>query len=158
PCARCAAKNRNFHHRHVGGKADPYPFATRSTGAKCQITPYFRAAGRCLWHCPRFYLNMTPPNAILEARDANEVLERVKNSGSSFLLGMMAVPHARRRAMFALYAFCRVVDDIADGEAPEAWRLAQLQEWRAHVERLFTGHASHPVMELLLPAVSEYSL
>ena len=38
----------------------------------------------------------------------------VKNSGSSFYWGMKLLPEIEKRAMFSVYAFCRVVDDIAD--------------------------------------------
>lgn len=96
---------------------------------------------------------------IFDADSPQEVLERVKNSGSSFLIGMMAVPNkARRRAMFGLYAFCRAVDDIADSDSGDEIRLARLQEWRMHVEQLFDGKVTHPVMEILLPAVPAFGL
>lgn len=95
---------------------------------------------------------------LLHAASAQEVLDHVKNSGSSFLLGMMALPHDRRLGMFGLYAFCRVVDDIADSELPSVQRLVMLQEWREHVAELYKGHASHPVMELLIEPVQQYAL
>jgi squalene synthase HpnD len=101
---------------------------------------------------------MTVSVPLLQAANAHEVVEQVKNSGSSFLLGMMAVPGPRRRAMFGLYAFCRAVDDIADNFSDEQTRVTLLQEWRGHVEALFKGQATHPVMELLLPGAAEFSL
>ncbi|NDE90802.1 MAG: squalene synthase HpnD [Alphaproteobacteria bacterium] len=103
---------------------------------------------------------MTDPiiSPLLTAANADEVLAHVKNSGSSFLLGMMALPHERRLGMFGLYAFCRVVDDIADSELPAEQRLAMLQEWRNHTANLFKGQASHPVMEVLLEPVKEFNL
>ncbi len=95
---------------------------------------------------------------LLTAKTADDVLTHVKNSGSSFLLGMMALPHERRLGMFGLYAFCRVVDDIADCELAADKRLAMLQEWRIHTQELFKGNATHPVMELLIDPVKEFSL
>lgn len=95
---------------------------------------------------------------LLNAKTADEVLERVKNSGSSFLLGMMSLPHERRMGMFGLYAFCRVVDDIADCELPAEQRLSMLQEWRGHIHELFKGKATHPITELLIEPVKEFSL
>ena len=47
-------------------------------------------------------------------------------SGSSFLLGMRILPRHRRDAMYAIYAFCREVDDIADGTSSVAHKLAGL--------------------------------
>jgi squalene synthase HpnD len=62
-------------------------------------------------------------------------------SGSSFYAGMRVLPKAEREAMYAIYAFCRVVDDIADDEQekrPE--RQAALDAWRADIESLYAGN------------------
>lgn len=61
-------------------------------------------------------------------------------SGSSFYAGMRVLPKPRREAMYAVYAFCRAVDDIADDEIGErASRAAQLEAWRADIESLYAG-------------------
>lgn len=60
----------------------------------------------------------------------------VRRSGSSFRLGMQSLSGERRRAIQAVYAFCRAVDDIADGRAPAVEKHRFLAEWRAEVERL----------------------
>ena len=46
--------------------------------------------------------------------DQFEIEKIVKKSGSSFYWGMKILPNKQARAMFAVYAFCRIVDDIAD--------------------------------------------
>ena len=53
---------------------------------------------------------------------------------------MRLLPPAERAAMFAIYAFCRVVDDVADepGPTPDE-RRAELDRWRADVAGLFAG-------------------
>ena len=63
-----------------------------------------------------------------------------KVSGSSFYAGMRILPKAERSAMFAIYGFCRAVDDIVDepGGVP-AERRAQLDAWRTDVENLYAG-------------------
>jgi squalene synthase HpnD len=61
-------------------------------------------------------------------------------SGSSFYAGMRVLPKVQREAMYAVYAFCRQVDDIADdevGDRPE--RAAALDAWRADLESLYAG-------------------
>jgi presqualene diphosphate synthase len=64
-------------------------------------------------------------------------------SGSSFYPAMRLMPKAERAAMFAIYAFCRLVDDIADdGSRTRPERAAELALWRAEVEAL---HAGQPV-------------
>jgi len=60
-------------------------------------------------------------------------------TGSSFYLAMRILPQDRRKAMYALYSFCRAVDDIADGAGPAARRTADLECWRAEIDSLFAG-------------------
>ena len=59
------------------------------------------------------------------------VASRVSRAGSSFARGMATLKGERRRALWAVYAFCRVVDDIADGAMPEDEKRRLLGEWRA---------------------------
>jgi presqualene diphosphate synthase len=65
---------------------------------------------------------------------------RSQASGSSFYAAMRVLPAAERSAMFAIYAFCRKVDDIADepGPSPDE-RRAALDGWRADLDALFSG-------------------
>ncbi|WP_181378251.1 squalene/phytoene synthase family protein [Teichococcus aestuarii] len=67
--------------------------------------------------------------------DAALVRARVKRARSSFARGMAATHGPARRALYAVYAFCRAVDDIADGTMPEADKRAGLAEWRGKLER-----------------------
>jgi phytoene synthase len=61
-------------------------------------------------------------------------------SGSSFYAGMRVLPKAERQAMFAVYAFCRAVDDIADDiHGPREERRAALDAWRTDIEALYAG-------------------
>jgi phytoene synthase len=71
---------------------------------------------------------------------------------------MRILPLARRQAMFAIYAFCRVVDDIADGDAPDAEKRQQLAEWRAEIGRLYDGVPLHPVARALAGPTRAYEL
>jgi len=78
---------------------------------------------------------------------------------SSFYLAMRILPAPRREAMYALYAFCRAVDDIADdrGPAPASQRLAGLERWRADVAAMFHGHPP-PHLAALDQARREFNL
>ena len=63
-------------------------------------------------------------------------------SGSSFYAGMRVLPKAERQAMYAVYGFCRIVDDIADDlHGDRVSRRAELDAWRADLERLYAGAA-----------------
>ncbi len=61
-------------------------------------------------------------------------------SGSSFYAGMRVLPRPEREAMYAIYAFCRQVDDIADDQGGDrASRAADLAAWRADIDSLYAG-------------------
>lgn len=72
------------------------------------------------------------------------VLDVVRRSRSSFYWAMRLLPRERRQAMYAVYAFCRIVDDIADGTAPAAEKMAGLAHWRCQVERLYAPGGPPP--------------
>lgn len=67
--------------------------------------------------------------------DAALVAERVRRAGSSFARGMATLKGARRRGLWAVYAFCRAVDDIADGAMPEAEKRRFLAGWRRKLSK-----------------------
>lgn len=79
-------------------------------------------------------------------------------SGSSFLSAMRLLPRRRREAMFAIYAFCREVDDIADDPLPQSEKIARLAEWRAEIDRLYAGRPGTPTGCALLGPVREFGL
>ena len=61
-------------------------------------------------------------------------------AGSSFYAGMRILPRAEREGMYAVYGFCRVVDDIADDQAGDkAARRRELDAWRADLASLYAG-------------------
>jgi presqualene diphosphate synthase len=80
-------------------------------------------------------------------------------AGSSFYAAMRILPKRQREAMFAVYAFCRAVDDVADERGPStsAERLAELQRWRVDVASLFAGRAT-PQLAELAEATRAYNL
>lgn len=83
---------------------------------------------------------------------------RKKASGSSFYTAMRLMPPAEREAMFAIYAFCRKVDDIADdGVGTRAERHEKLEGWRADLAALYAGEAPGQAA-FLAPAVTQYGL
>ena len=82
----------------------------------------------------------------------------VKRAGTSFYRGMKILPRDRRAAMYAIYAFCRIVDDVADEPAPLPQKLAGLQAWRARIAALYDGHTDDAVTRVLLPAIQRYHL
>src|SRR5579864_5370156 len=83
---------------------------------------------------------------------------REKAAGSSFYSAMRLMPKAERDAMFAIYAFCRAVDDIADdGQGTRPDRARRLQDWRRDLDALYGG--GEPALSAFLdPHVRAYGL
>jgi len=82
----------------------------------------------------------------------------VMRAGTSFFWAMRRLPERQRRAMFAIYAFCREVDDIADDPGEEAGKRLALGNWRGEIERLYGGHPRSLTAQALLPAVEAFEL
>jgi phytoene synthase len=83
----------------------------------------------------------------------------VRRAGTSFYWAMRFLPRPKREAMFALYAYCRKVDDIADEPAAQADKLARLDAWRTELDRLYAGEApSDPVAVSLVAPIARYQL
>jgi phytoene synthase len=96
--------------------------------------------------------------AVASAEDEAHVLSVVRAAGSSFYGAMRTLPKERRDAMFAIYAFCREIDDIADDPLTPDERAAGLAEWRRDIERLYEGHPQKPTARALLLPVARYAL
>jgi presqualene diphosphate synthase len=72
-------------------------------------------------------------------------------SGSSFYAAMRILPKPQREAMFAIYGFCRQVDDIADSPGPRDERLAALAAWRSSIDALYRGLPAAQTADLVQP-------
>jgi phytoene synthase len=90
--------------------------------------------------------------------DLDEVERIVRAAGTSFYRGMKILPPDRRAAMYGIYAFCRIVDDIADEPAPIEEKRAGLADWRGRIAALARGEAADPVSRVLLAATRAYDL
>ena len=84
--------------------------------------------------------------------------QKAAQSGSSFYYSFLFLPTERRRAITALYAFCREVDDIADEVKDVGIARTKLAWWRTEVANLFAGHPHHPVTKALAPFVGPFRL
>ncbi len=79
-------------------------------------------------------------------------------SRSSFYAGMRVLPRTEREAMFAVYAFCRAVDDIADDiDRDRGDRARAMAAWRDDIEALYAGRAPGRA-ELVAEAVGHFHL
>ncbi len=84
--------------------------------------------------------------------------QKAAASGSSFYYSFLFLPAEKRRAITALYAFCREVDDVADEVSDIGVARTKLAWWRTEVANLFAGHPQHPVTRALQPFVEKFGL
>lgn len=84
--------------------------------------------------------------------------QKAASSGSSFYYSFLFLPAHRRKAITALYAFCREVDDVVDECHDPHIAATKLAWWRQEVGRLYTGHPEHPVTRALMPILAQFSL
>ena len=79
--------------------------------------------------------------------------QKAAGSGSSFYYSFLFLPPERRRAITAVYAFCREVDDVVDEVSDATAAETTLGWWRLEIAQLFGGHPTHPVTRALQPFI-----
>jgi len=84
--------------------------------------------------------------------------QKTAQSGSSFYYSFLFLPPERRRAITALYAFCREVDDTVDECTDESVARIKLAWWRKEIASMYEGQQSHPVTLALQPHLIPYNL
>ena len=84
--------------------------------------------------------------------------QKAAGSGSSFYYAFLFLPPERRRAITALYAFCREVDDAVDESTDAQLAHAKLAWWRQEIAGLFAGNPQHPVTRALQPALAPFGI
>lgn len=104
-------------------------------------------------------MNQTAPLMSYTDADTEAEIEAiVRRSGSSFYWAMRRLPEEKRRAMYAVYAFCREVDDIADEPGEVEVKRAELAMWRGEIERLYGEQPRHMITKALLGPVEKYGI
>jgi phytoene synthase len=84
--------------------------------------------------------------------------EKSAKSGSSFYYSFLFLPPQKRRAITALYAFCREVDDVVDECSDTAIARTKLAWWRNEIADTFAGQPHHPVGLALVPVIRDFDL
>jgi presqualene diphosphate synthase len=103
-------------------------------------------------------LPIPAPVATPLAGDVAEVSAIVDGAGSSFAAGMRILPRPRREAIYAVYAFCRLVDDVADGEGDAEEKRQGLLWWEEEVARAYGGTPRGAVGREMARAAREHAL
>ena len=99
-------------------------------------------------------------------QETDKVLEKqveniVKKSASSFYFSMRFMPYRKRKAMFAIYAFCRIVDDIADEPGDKGDKNDNLNEWEKDIKSMYSGEITtlnSPVALCLHETIKDFRL
>ncbi|MCY0914585.1 presqualene diphosphate synthase HpnD [Massilia antarctica] len=84
--------------------------------------------------------------------------QKTVQSGSSFYYSFLFLPPERRRAITALYAFCREVDDTVDECTDQSIARIKLAWWRGELSAMYAGAPTHPVTQALQPHLAVYNL
>jgi phytoene synthase len=84
--------------------------------------------------------------------------QKAAASGSSFYYSFLFLPPERRRAITALYAFCREVDDVVDEDLDPQVAQVKLAWWRQEVADLYAGKPHHPVALALQPFLQKFRI
>lgn len=84
--------------------------------------------------------------------------DKAARSGSSFYYSFLFLPPDRRRAITALYAFCREVDDVVDEMRDPGVARTKLDWWAAEIGRMFAGEPQHPVTQALQAHIDRYDI
>ncbi len=95
----------------------------------------------------------------MQVDDQIAVKEIVKNSGSSFYWGMNILELEKKRAMFSVYAFCRVVDDIADEIKNKKKKIDKLKIWKTKISNIFESkEPKHSIEKELKFSIEKFKL
>jgi len=84
--------------------------------------------------------------------------QRTAQSGTSFYYSFLFLPPERRRAITALYAFCREVDDVVDEVSDPDIARTKLAWWRQEIGSVYSGSPQHPVAIALRSVVADFAL
>jgi len=84
--------------------------------------------------------------------------DKAAASGSSFYNSFRFLPQEKRRAITALYAFCREVDDVVDECSDADVARTTLNWWRVQVAAIYEGKPQHPVAQALVPIVKQFNM
>jgi phytoene synthase len=88
-----------------------------------------------------------------------------KASRSNFYYAFLFLPKKQREALYAVYAFCRLIDDVVDRNTSPAKAMGELKQWREQIARCYegqtnppAGRADHPILTSLSKIIQEFHL
>jgi len=89
--------------------------------------------------------------------NAGQFVSRLtRRSGSNFFYAFLCLPRRQREAIYAVYAFCRIVDDAVDLGRDREEQRRELQRWRKEIARVYGGAPEHPAAQRLQEAIRSF--
>ncbi len=89
---------------------------------------------------------------------AKFVSRLTRKSRSNFFYAFLCLPRPQREALYAVYAFCRIVDDAVDVGQDRAVQRKELERWRTEIAQVFEGSPMHPAAQRLQEAVRRFPI
>src|SRR5215813_5320181 len=86
------------------------------------------------------------------------VSKLTRKSRSNFFYAFLCLPRPQREAIYAVYAFCRIVDDAVDVGHDRAVQRKELERWRGEIAEVFDGRPEHPAAQRLQDAVRRFRI
>jgi 15-cis-phytoene synthase len=84
--------------------------------------------------------------------------EITRTHSKTFYLSSLFLSSAQRRAVWAVYAFCRTADDIVDGIAPARERLDAIDAWERKLLAAYDGHPADPIFVAFADAARRFGI
>lgn len=104
-------------------------------------------------------MDNAPQQTFTKSQARDHAKAMVLRSGTSFFWAMRRLDEVKRDAMYAIYAYCREVDDIADDAGLRDDKMARLLQWRLEIERLYAGgQPGFPVAVALADPILRFGL
>ena len=95
----------------------------------------------------------------LKAQDASAYCREItRQQAKNFYYAFLFLPRHKREAIYAVYAFCRYCDDIADEAQELATQQALLQHWREELDRCYAGTPTHLITQALQHVITTYAI
>ncbi|HXJ85137.1 MAG TPA: presqualene diphosphate synthase HpnD [Candidatus Methylomirabilis sp.] len=91
--------------------------------------------------------------------NAGQFVSRLtRRSRSNFFYAFLCLPRLQREAIYAVYAFCRIVDDAVDLGRDRGEQQRALRQWRDEIARVYSGTPEHPAAQRLQDAVRVFPI
>ncbi len=91
--------------------------------------------------------------------NAGQFVSRLtRKSRSNFFYAFLCLPRPQREAIYAVYAFCRIVDDAVDVGGDRAEQRREIARWRGEIAQVYEGVPAHPAAERLQHAVRRFPI